>query len=339
VEAQYSKKAIILTDSTEKIGELKIPFADIRIIDARFDQTKIGYIYNTFLLNRISSDKSAAVFPDSLKRYLKVFLGKFLQTDPDSKDTLLILVKTFRISDFLQSTVDAYGVEIKLTLNFSASFFSNRNGLNHRLFSIDDVLMKYVDWIHEKKKVKHNEGTRADALVSMLYKLLQGKSWQLPNTTNPYTMAEIENAVYQRFQLPILTEPYRKGLYRSFSEFTGNKPFDSAIIYQYKNNKIVAVLNQQMQPVNLSDIWGLCDGNRVYINYNNEIAPMIRVDKGFEFLFKRKRVEIAGGSLANLLTYKAGDGGSVELYHTVNMNDGKVFTEEIYGLKSNKDKN
>ncbi len=68
--AQNVRKAIIKIDTTVAGESLDIPFAGIKVLDARFDQSKIGCIYNTVTPFGLSTYKFDAVFPDSLKNYL-----------------------------------------------------------------------------------------------------------------------------------------------------------------------------------------------------------------------------------------------------------------------------
>jgi len=98
----------------------------------------------------LSTYKSDAVFPDSLKNYLPKVLGTFSRFDFQSRDSLFVLIKTFRIADnFVYDVETEFAVQ--LALNISASFYSIHNEKYYKLFSINSILTEPVYQGHEKK--------------------------------------------------------------------------------------------------------------------------------------------------------------------------------------------
>ena len=329
------KKAIIKVDTSFSAQVFEIPYAGVAVIDARFDKTKIGCIYNTVTAGFVSDKKHDADFPDSLNRYLPLFLKTIFRTDSSRQEKLMILIKKFRIADHFSKGLDNDDrIEIETTLNISASFFAVRNNNYYKLFSVENVLAHNIYKPHERKR-EFEEGTRAIALRILLNKLLQDKKWHTDYSGSYFTLPDIENGLNQRYQLPIYQTPYIKGIYKTFSEFKRNSPSITNINVIYKENKIISIKDEMNKPVLLQNIWGVSDGSKLYLHLRGELSELIPCDKSFKVLSYRTRAELRGGAGAGNIgsSIKSGLLNDIKIkeYFDLDMETGKVFLQEVFG--------
>ncbi len=222
VFAQKNDEPVVV-DTEDYEGEQKInlPFSVIKVIDARFDRSNIGCVNKSISINSFKHHKSAAVFPDSLHLYLPRLLNQLVTLSTETHDTLVMLIKQFRISDHVVNSINLQH-EPELLLKISASFFKMRKDQLVKLFSIDDLLSK--KWPTDKKLNKERlVEFRLDALMALLQNVFQNKPWQING--DRFSVAMVQEGIDKRFHLPVLTDTILKpGIYKNFHEFKQNRP-------------------------------------------------------------------------------------------------------------------
>src|SRR5439155_18741059 len=115
-----------------------IPFSAIKVIDARFDQSNIGCFTTEFTKAFKKQKKLEVVFPDSLKTYLPLAIEKIAVLDKSKNDTLVLLIKRFRLADrFRDEIANAYKPE--LFLNISLSFYHLKDNGYYKIFAVEDL--------------------------------------------------------------------------------------------------------------------------------------------------------------------------------------------------------
>lgn len=339
----------IYIPNVEKSERLPIPFAAIHVIDARFDQSKIGSVYSKPSFFGISGQKINAVFPDSLKNYLPLVLSTILGLDTASPDKLMVLVKRFRITDYFQNGIKG-NFQPQLVLSISASFYAEKGARLYKLFSVDDVVLKNIVELrgrNEKASQKYTSSfieNRSNVLVQLLRNMLLNHQWH-PDTAKPYVhMGEVKEAVQKRFTLPVFSEKSNAGIYTSFHEFKNNTPSITAIKIVHNKGAIQVVDTERGEPINLKNAWGASDGQKKYIVFRNQLQELIPSDKSFRILSYRTKADLRGvtnysewatnGALIEGAITKLSDKTKLSEYFDLNMDSGTLFLEEMFGTST-----
>lgn len=98
--------AVVNLDGYTIEQKIKVPFRAIKVVDARFDQSNIGCVNKSASQTSFKHQKTTAVFPQPLEQYLPGLFSNLLTFEPEGQDTLLMLVKQFRITDHLFNGVN-----------------------------------------------------------------------------------------------------------------------------------------------------------------------------------------------------------------------------------------
>lgn len=323
--------------------KLTVPFRTVQVMDVRFDQSNIGSINHVKKANssRIKTTQAIAVFPDSLHRYLPQVLQKLLTFQNDNEDTLVLLVKQFRISDRIFNSINLqFEPEFLLRISFSA--FSKKNGLLTRLFSVDDLIAQELP----KDRIPKEEVMqvyREEALMAILHKLLMQRNWQ--NRGASFDWAVVQQGVQKRFQLPLLTDSLQRvGVYKNFKEFKQNTPSLSNVRFGMNKERLVSLTDPSGKPVDLRNCWGVSTGTKRYIIFRNELCELIPSDKSFYFQSYTQISDLAGlaefgdyapqTGLLGAALIKSAQNKTHERFFYLNMDDETVHLEEIFGKSS-----
>jgi hypothetical protein len=326
---------IIKVDSSFNYEKISLPFKEIIVADARFDQTKLGYIHTNNFLERLVK-KRAADFPDSLRNYLPKVIASFSERSDTSSESLFILIKKFRIAENLMSSVQET-INNYLTLNLSASFYSLKDGKCTRLFSVDDVFMENVDIKSDIKiSLEYYGNQRAAILTKMLYKLLANKTWQKQASGVAYNLNDVNLGIQKRFSLNIYRQQAGAGLYKTFAEFRNASPSVTGIKIKYKDDKIEEVLDEDGNKVLLHEFWGLSDGKKNYLIFRKEFTELIPSGKSYCVLSYRTHAELTGRAIMGDGRYSGflgslNGGKKIKEYFDLDMDTGEVFLEEVFG--------
>jgi hypothetical protein len=79
-------------------------------------------------------------------------------------------------------------------------------------------------------------------------------------------LPEINTYYNARFNIPILKEAPKRGLYLSFDNFKKNHPLDTAFtVDKTKKGDFLYVKNKKGEDILQTEIWGYCDGENMYI--------------------------------------------------------------------------
>jgi len=196
-------------------------------------------------------------------------------------------------------------------------------------------MLNDIDRIKENKKVKFNEGTRAASLRIMLYKMLNDQEWQTDLSKPSYLLSEIQAGVKKRFDLPVFSQPSKKGVYKNFTEFRNNDPSITDFNIAYHKGKSMMLEDGQGKAIPTENIWGFCDGEKRYFYMRKELIELIPCDKSFRVLSFRTKADIKGTINGNNSTSpfreKVPEGMKLREYFDLNMDTGTIYFEEMFG--------
>lgn len=275
----------IVLDTSERSSQVfQLPFKSITIADARFDTTHVGIysLFNNMFIPVIRNYKIN--FEGGTGKNFGIYFNKFFKKNLGNNDAeLLCILKKLSIikRDTLaenESINKAFG-----QINFQTDVFLRSGDNFYAAFKIDTILIESVG----TKKKDFTEELREYLLMPAL-RILQNKitntDWEKVIKRKSFAKSIVyENYFINRFNLPILTQQYKKGIYRTFSEFINNSP--SIIYFKVKKEKAggVSILDTHGNYLVTTKIFGFNDGEKCWIQRGIFCYPLIRTGNGFEF--------------------------------------------------------
>jgi hypothetical protein len=324
--------------------KISIPFGSIRVIDARYEQKTIGCIVKDLSFKGMTEHKMLAVFPESFNTYLPKVLSNITTLEKGNTDTLMIMVKQFRVTDYLANTLNKKH-EPKSVLTLSCSFYRATGGQVVKISSFDDVLAENLT-LNEKPAEKEIDSLRIATVMNLLSDVFKNKKWAPSQTFFP--IADVEKAIEKRFQLPVLHDTSLiAGIYKSFYEFQHNAPSVFDIKIGWQNDEIGEVRDASFNLISMRTFWGLCDGKHRYVSFLGRLYKLKPVDNSFRIVFDRVESDKILPPINQ--TYVGGPGfetrdiliapGVVNVfkksvrkeYLYLNMETGKMHVEELIG--------
>ena len=110
-----------------------------------------------------------------------------------------------------------------------------------------------------------------------------------------FSADEVKKHYDDRWNKPILkTDTLSSGVYRSFSEFINNRP--SIRGYSIQKTKLADVLYSSGdggEAIPLRDVWGYCDGQRIFIKSGENFFMLVKKQNSFYFLGSRELTKAA----------------------------------------------
>ncbi len=264
-----------------------LPFAALKVIDARFDRDIVGCVAKSLSFKGTTKHKTIAVFPDSLKNYLPTLLQQGTCFDKTKTDTLVMLVKQWRVTDHVRSTLNKYA-EAESILLLSCSFFQATGDQLVKLFSVDELMAENWQAAEDADEITVSQ-QRSGAVSRLVQRVFANRSWQ-PSTVR-FSLAEVTEGLNKRFQLPLYTDSTLVvGVYKTFTEFKNNRlsAFDVRIGRRY-DGSVVELQDLAGNQIDIRSIWGLCDGKQRYISFQSGLHPLSSVGKSFRFIFHRRQ--------------------------------------------------
>ena len=301
VPRDLAKHLVSIEAKEYRPTNLKLPFTSVKIIDYRFDTSKVGfsrsndaYKDNRFIFSYYNFKR--LTLKTSLRQSVQDFYNDYYE-NCFSKDSaeLLIVIKRFWADPFpnkqtsrQQTSVDP---ESTFDLHIQFEFLMNRNGLYLPLKRVDTVFQ--INSIAQDVELLDFKEKKYNIYEYALIKTFESLNYQLyadrfDFSKNKKTLAELNNFNERRFSYPILKDTiWKEGVYMNFNEFRNNQP--SIIKYTIEKNKkigkIVYNITRGNERTQILKYWGYCDGKKIYTGEWE--YPLSRIGNTFEFFTYR----------------------------------------------------
>lgn len=329
---------IQLAENFPYVQKEVLPFSAVQIIDARYDRSSIGSTIKDLSFNGATRGKRVAVFPDSIQTYLPQVIFKTCSLASPKPDTLVMLIKHFRLTDRVFNTL-AKKNKPESILMIAVSFYKKEEG---RLFKIGSVESKWSkEWrLWNDESAPALSAARNEACTELFLKPFQNRNWRAGELSFSWT--EMEDGLRRRYQLPILTDTVlRAGVYRSYNEFKNNNPSVTRFSFRRFKDLLQDVKDENSKLIEGS-IWGACDGKDLYI-FDGKFRKLLRSGNGFRYYVeqyqKRNRpsitnlldpgIQTSAGTLY-LPTISAKNRSNIE-FVDLNLDTGSRYLEEEVG--------
>lgn len=272
--SSFSTKSILLP----KPDTIIIPgftVNDIVVLDNRFDTSTLGFM-----------QKDA----DDRKRFIKCKNGDtkaihdyiFQTIHPAETPTdtaghsLVCIIQKLWLSDILNNSREPAGnrkvTEPKSGIMIRLDFLVKKSQDCKLLYQFDTTMA------YTKKSVSgHVTEYLANALSHSLRKLGQTTTAIIEKKKKVYNWSQIIQYTKKKFDIPILLDTPRRGVYVTFTEFRNNTPsIKEFTIVPDKKNDDVYVKDKDGKEVLLSQVFGYSDGQHIYIRSSENFFKLYR---------------------------------------------------------------
>lgn len=330
--AFFSKAPVKYIKLTVADGERpSLPFADVKLVDAREDTSIIGFDLANELggltVNKIKFHSPLGLaIPSFIKDAYR------LTTDADSTANLVIILKRFWLTNSipLEETQTQDAAEWVSGTILKADLFVEKAGVYHTLYRIDTVLAADYDLNAYNYRIYATLGIEA-----LLSKAANQPLLALRAGKKNFSQAEIDDYVNS---LAIAAPSLRKkGIFLTFDEFLSNTPSIPDFSFrQDAKADIMYAKDANGSEYVLRDYWGCCDGEHFYILSSGNLFQLCPSGNtfnvlGFKSMTKLKRVKVGNVLTLGLLGGMVGKQNKNIIYKgkkrplQIDMSSGELF--------------
>ncbi len=260
---------------TDKDGnKSNIPFSGVNIIDARFDTLSVGFNHPGALVpyEELSFDQPLSAV---IQNYITRSYNLLPVTDSTSK-LLIVLDKYWITSSIVKDTSIAGSFQEGILIK--ANILAERNGGYYPLYTVDTMYTKL------QLNADNETALLENGIDKMLTRIINKSQSELKISRRKLAYDDITAYVNDRFAIPILgTTLYKKGIYKTFQEFTNNNPSITNYEIVYKGRTDVLRGEEEGGPMHIiKNAWGFCDGTNLYICSSDNFFLLCQEGKSFE---------------------------------------------------------
>jgi hypothetical protein len=277
-------------------ADIQLPFKGIRIIDSRYDTSKLGYIPTDGIAGKKRSYEKLVVKGGNaygIERYYnEYYAGSFT---PNGFE-LLIVMKRFWLSGDAKSNNNrvelANSVGAGNSIYCKWEYYLGKDGKYLPVKRIDSILVidvnlaKHIDAEFAERR-EPNFKFALKALIELLDYSNAVKQFDLQPKK---TLDEIHAFNKRMNQVPVLLDSgFKKGVYLSFDDFKNNRPsiveFREKKMHYGKLNNHTEIYLEDMNGQTISNYWGFSDGTTFrYGMLGND--KIYRINNTFCFFIK-----------------------------------------------------
>ena len=296
-----------LTGSKARAG-VQLPYDSIEFRDVRYDTT---FVMMTFPPLHVSRTYNVKVNLDSglAQNLTKYFNNYYSSVNNNGRKTLVCYIKKFSVTlqyELLEHFFNSGNLEDDTANRVTTEI--------ECYYKKDDVLFPAVrldtSYLHHFPDIILNAAKQIRGLFEPLMNKIEHVNLENVEKRKAYTEPEIVKRYADRFNIPILqTAAYKKGVYKTFTEFRNNAPsidsfkvstdkmkvnesnrglFDPESLlwkaFQTRNTAIF-LYDKNNTLISPSEIFGYCDGKTIWIEHGAFFYPLGKIGNSFEFMY------------------------------------------------------
>jgi len=328
----YRNETQILELNYQPTEKVNLPVSNIEIMDARFDQTKIG----TKTVNALQEIKTLdLIFEDNLSTYLTKKFQQWFSFDSSSTDKMILLIKDFRLSEDISEFVSKSMRKEKL-FYLSCAVYIQRADSCYKI----DLISK---WESERNKINDKKlckEAHENFVTNVLLYDISHLNFAIKSDNEVYARNEIDKQLKKRFEVPALNEEIRKGIFKTFEDFLKNKPADISFSRKIDKHGKAMLFDSSGKIINAQNAWGMCTGEQVFYFVNEHYYELKRRAGFFEvktFYTTGDRTIFMLDDLYKLAYISNGSRRAFTLKNVpafieVNMDTGELYLEGLAGI-------
>jgi hypothetical protein len=278
--AVYKPRFVSLSPS-ENTHTPSFPVTGIVIFDMRFDTSNTGLLQNSVL-----GKEKLLHFKKGTCHEVKEFCESDLVLTPSGSSdrgiTLACFIKKLFISDNIylndgkKVSANDVNFEVKSGIMTVLEFYAQREDSFIPLYRFDST-------ITGKKDVYRFADEYISNILSASLRKMESLDWErIFTNVKPKKLSEINTHYNARFNIPILKELPKRGLYLSFDHFKKNNPLDTAFtVDKTKKGDFLYVKNKKGEDILQTELWGYCDGKNMYVFSAENYFQLYRQDNTF----------------------------------------------------------
>lgn len=316
--------------------EIKLPFSSIRVIDNRYDTSKIGFNFTSRFLasKRKSFDKID--FKEGVEKSFEQFYNSYYENAFDNSGYKLVLVmKKFWLSLIARNKSKAINI-VKFeaggeSIYYKIDYYLEKNNQYLPLKRIDSVFNindKTFDLVNRTMEDKGRLIFVKNILKYFVEKYDFSMGINAFDNSPKKSYIEVQNYNKKMFNLKILQDSaFAKGVYLSFEDFKENKP--SLLNFTEKRMRYSATRNEEyIEDVNgkaINQLWGYSDGNFFKIGiYSHD--KIYRTNNTFEFFIPTVWYTQNTNSVGDIgLTITTNNRNEIWIPMQIDMETGEIY--------------
>jgi hypothetical protein len=277
VDSLKIKTTVITLDLPDTILPVIKKLSSLIVIDSRFDSTSFGFYKG--LLDKNYSITAGANSANEIGSFIRHYLQLSTVDSSSAPGIVIVLKKLWLTNEFAEDgeKKSEKNDDVWLSGVIAKFEFYLSNGDTYIPFYRFDT-----SYASAKKISLFAKDYIRDVLILSLQKLITADFKNIISARKKMSLNEIIAYSKQQLNVPIITaKSYQRGVYKTFEEFKMNTP--SIVNYEIKNDKLTDILfvrdDKGEYPVR--NVWGFCDGSRLYINSANNYFQLIKRQNTF----------------------------------------------------------
>lgn len=252
------KPHVITLPAPQQSENMAFGINNVTVLDFRFDTT-LGFINKDKPVKKRLALKDGV--PSATTQHISKLLGKAIDIHHSDYELVGILQRLWLSDDILlrPNKKNDKG-HIKSGIIISIGYFLKFDHSYFPLYKFDSVFIG-----SNPVKIRGSEYI-ATALKASLEKMKLVKVQQVIQSTNKLNITELKSKFESRFELPVLSEAPRKGVYMTFEEFTSNRPSTTEFTLQSDNKTDDLYCKDASEnEVLIRNAYAISDGKDFYI--------------------------------------------------------------------------
>ena len=269
-----SRNKVIALEEERNDHTTTLPFSAIEIRDIRPDTTKLGFYRSTK-----DGRHYKYRFSNSAQEHLTTFLNHHFRKnlDASSPNHLVIYVKKLWLSEFDSTELNTHNTHLRNAwMYLTAEMYLANAGQYHAVYRYDSVLYA------RKRNNYTSGGFIASSLLESMERLHHIDFAKLNNRPT-ITQAQVD-AFNRQSAMDLASYQPLKGVYLSFNDFKQNKPAYTDFEIRFEAvADVVYVKESDGQYYPKKNMWGISDGDKVFIRMAHNFFPLYNQQNTWEF--------------------------------------------------------
>ena len=288
-------------------SDIRLPFKEVEILDARFDTSKLGFIFHAKAIDLDNNDYRKIKLSNGIGRSLQDFYNDYYQLCfNDTTNKLLIVLKKLWIDNLPSRNSINDRTDIQRNsfedVHIKFEYYLHRANNYYPIKRVDTIYQLTEENMSSFKK--KGLSFFVYCLKSVMEKYDFNIYFQGIEKKKSYDFKKIDSFNNNRFILPILTSITAKpGVYLTFKEFINNTPS----FQEYKVNYSQSVLYDK-DSANRYYYWAFADEYGMHVKPNKK-PDMVRVGNTFEFFIYDEQY-VRKSAAGNMLLLEMGATGN-----------------------------
>jgi len=269
-----SRDKIIALAAEDDNNGTKLPFSAIEVRDVRPDTSKLGFYRSTKDRRHYKYR-----FANAAQEHIGTFLNNHFrqQLDADADARLVIYIKKLWLSEFDSSELNTHNTHVRNAwLYLTSEIYLQTKDAYQAVYRFDSVI--YV----RKGNSYTSGGFIAENLLQSMDRLQRVDFTQVQHK-RPLTQEQVD-AYYQQYAANTATIKPPKGVYLTFNDFKNHRPTYTDFNVKFESlADVVYVKEADGQYYPKKNIWGISDGEHVFIRMAANYFPLYNQQNTWEF--------------------------------------------------------